>query len=182
MKKKILIGCIIAVALLTLVSFSSVVGYSSVKSDNKVLSPLFGIRTNRAINNKQDAIESDYIGKGKKNVIPLPIRDEKMILLQKVVNKISKMDEQSRNELLERMSSYLDDEDLTIPKLVEFEQELNYSEINVIIGDNEVTRNGQECTIGAMWVPGCIIGVLLFFFMLFIFNTLLSTIFGCHGP
>jgi len=33
MKKKILIGSIIAVALLTLVSFSSVVGYSSVKSD-----------------------------------------------------------------------------------------------------------------------------------------------------
>ncbi len=33
MNKKILIGSIIAVALLTLVSFSSVVGYSSVKSD-----------------------------------------------------------------------------------------------------------------------------------------------------
>jgi len=33
MKKKILIGSIIAVALLTLVSFSSVVGYNSVKSD-----------------------------------------------------------------------------------------------------------------------------------------------------
>ena len=33
MKKKILIGSILAVALLTLVSFSSVVGYSSVKSD-----------------------------------------------------------------------------------------------------------------------------------------------------
>ncbi len=33
MRKKILIGSIIAVALLTLVSFSSVVGYSSVKSN-----------------------------------------------------------------------------------------------------------------------------------------------------
>jgi len=33
MKKKILIGSILAVALLTLVSFSSVVGYSSVKSN-----------------------------------------------------------------------------------------------------------------------------------------------------
>jgi len=33
MKKKILVGSIIAVALLTLVSFSSAVGYSSVESD-----------------------------------------------------------------------------------------------------------------------------------------------------
>jgi len=33
MKKKILIGSIIAVALLTLVSFTGVVGYSSMKSD-----------------------------------------------------------------------------------------------------------------------------------------------------
>ncbi len=33
MKKKILIGSIIAVVILTLVSFSSVVGYSSVKSN-----------------------------------------------------------------------------------------------------------------------------------------------------
>ena len=33
MKKKILIGSILAVALLTMVSFSSVVGYNSVKSD-----------------------------------------------------------------------------------------------------------------------------------------------------
>ena len=32
MKKKILIGCILAVALLTMVSFSSVVGYNSVKN------------------------------------------------------------------------------------------------------------------------------------------------------
>jgi len=39
MKKKILIGSIIAVVLLTLVSFSSVVGYSSVKSnpDNTII-------------------------------------------------------------------------------------------------------------------------------------------------
>ena len=33
MKKKILIGSIIAVALLTLVSFSNVVGYQSVKNN-----------------------------------------------------------------------------------------------------------------------------------------------------
>ncbi len=40
MNKKILIGSIIAVVLLTLVSFTSVVGFQSVKSDSKIHSPL----------------------------------------------------------------------------------------------------------------------------------------------
>ena len=49
MNKKILIGCILAVALLLLVSFSNVVGYSSFKSDSKSKSPLFYVRTKKAI-------------------------------------------------------------------------------------------------------------------------------------
>ena len=99
MNKKILIGSILAVVLLTLVSFSSVVGYRSVESDSKFLSPLFGIRTNRAINKEQDVVTSDYIGQGEKNVIPIPIRDEKKILLQMTINKLIKMDEKEMNEL-----------------------------------------------------------------------------------
>ena len=92
MKKKILIGSIIAVVILTLVSFSSVVGYNSVKSDSKIASPLFGIRTNRAINNKQDAVTSDYIGKGKAINILLPKRNDRTVLLHKFIDSISKMD------------------------------------------------------------------------------------------
>jgi len=46
MKKKILIVSIIAVLILLLVSFTSVVGYQSVKSDSKITSPLFKVRNN----------------------------------------------------------------------------------------------------------------------------------------
>ena len=95
MKKKILIGSIIAVVILTLVSFSSVVGYSSVKSDSRIASPLFGIRTNRAINKEQDAVTSDYIGKGKAINILLPRRNDKTELVEKFVIQLKMMNDKS---------------------------------------------------------------------------------------
>jgi len=48
MNKKILLGSILSVAILILVSFTSVLGYNSVDSDVKA-SPLFNIRSSRAI-------------------------------------------------------------------------------------------------------------------------------------
>ena len=94
MKKKILIGSIIAVALLTLVSFSSVVGYSSVESDSKIASPLFSIK-----NNKGD-VSSNYLGKGRENIIPIPIRSERAILFNKLLNVIGELKEGDINKII----------------------------------------------------------------------------------
>jgi len=50
MNKKILIGSIIAVAILVLVSFTGVVGYQTTKSSTIArASPLFAVRSSRAI-------------------------------------------------------------------------------------------------------------------------------------
>ena len=87
MKKKILIGSIIAVVILILVSFSSVVGFQSVKSDSKIESPLFGVRTNRAINDENNGVKSDYIGKGKEIKIHLPKRSNEVISFKKIVKR-----------------------------------------------------------------------------------------------
>jgi len=111
MNKKILIGSIIAVVLLTLVSFSSVVGYSSVKSDSKIVSPLFGIRTNRAIDKEQDAVTSDYIGKGKAINILLPRRNDKADLIEKFVNLIKGMDEKSFDRFVDLFINHLHSRD-----------------------------------------------------------------------
>jgi len=87
MNKKILIGSIIAVVLLTLVSFSSVVGFQSVKSDSKIASPLFRIKNNKG------EISSNYIGKGKTINILLPRRNSKVELVEKCINIIKMMDD-----------------------------------------------------------------------------------------
>ena len=58
MNKKILIGSIIAVTILIGVSFTSVVGYRSVASDVKA-SPLFNIRTSRAIDEEEKGLRCE---------------------------------------------------------------------------------------------------------------------------
>ena len=73
MDKKPLIGVsICAVVLLVLGSLSNVVGYQSVKSTVND-SPLFQTRTQRATNQQQNIITSQYLGKGKGNLLHFPI-------------------------------------------------------------------------------------------------------------
>jgi len=99
--KKIIIGSIIAVALLTLVSFSSVVGYSSVKSDLNIASPLFSIR------NKKDDISSNYLGKGEESNILLPTRNRNKVLIVRFINRIKEMDDYSYQEFSDEIYMYL---------------------------------------------------------------------------
>jgi hypothetical protein len=70
MNNKILIGSIIVVAILVLMSFTSVVGYNSVESDVKI-SPLFNIRSRRAVDKECKDFTCDYFGKGEEIKISL---------------------------------------------------------------------------------------------------------------
>ncbi len=59
MNKKILIGSIIAVAILILVSFTGVVGYQTTKSSTIAkASPLFTVRSSRAIDEESEDIRA----------------------------------------------------------------------------------------------------------------------------
>ncbi|UCF11650.1 MAG: hypothetical protein JSW06_06265 [Thermoplasmatales archaeon] len=63
MNNKILLGSIVSVTILILVSFTSVIGYRSISFDVKV-SPLFNIRSSKAIGKESKDIACDYVGKG----------------------------------------------------------------------------------------------------------------------
>ena len=64
MKNKLLtIGSIIAVVVLVLAGLSPVVGFDSVRSSVKD-SPLFSIRSNRAIQKDSNKLMCNYVGKG----------------------------------------------------------------------------------------------------------------------
>lgn len=110
MNKKILIGSIIAVVILVLVSFTSVVGYSSVKSDSKVLSPLFGIRTNKANNKKKNAITCDFINKGKAIKLLFPKRPEKVKLVVNFIDYMNRLNEKSLDRVSDIFYNGLHDE------------------------------------------------------------------------
>ncbi len=98
MNKKILIGSLVAVAILVLVSFTGVVGYQTTKSSTIAkASPLFAVRSSRAIDEESRDFTCDYVGKGKEIIIPLPERNNREVLLEKIKDRISKMDVEEFN-------------------------------------------------------------------------------------
>ena len=61
MRKKLLLGSIIAVVILILVSFTGVVGYQTTKSSTIArASPLFSVRSKRAIDEEIKDLTCDY--------------------------------------------------------------------------------------------------------------------------
>ncbi len=96
MNKKILLGSIIAVVILVLVSFTGVVGYQTTKSTTIArASPLFTVRSSRAIDEESKDIACDYVGKGGKNTIWLPNRGNKREQIKKIIDIIKKMDDKA---------------------------------------------------------------------------------------
>ena len=92
MDKKPLIGVsICAVVLLVLGSLSNVVGYTSVKSTVND-SPLFQTRTQRATNQQQTIITFDYVG-NEKNTLIIPPQASQIENIQKIIDKIRQMDD-----------------------------------------------------------------------------------------
>jgi len=95
MKMKILFGGIGAVALLVLVSFTNVVNVQSTRSDSITDSPLYSIRTQKAINKESKTILTlNYLGKGF-NELSFSLRDNRTTLIRRAIEIIEKMDEKS---------------------------------------------------------------------------------------
>ncbi len=106
MNKKILIGSIIAVVILVLVSFTGVVGYQTTKSSTIArASPLFSVRSKRAIDKQSKDIACEYVGKGEESVLSIPKRDDKTAIKQKVVDMICAMDDITFNKLMNLVAS-----------------------------------------------------------------------------
>ena len=99
MNKKILLGSILSVVILILVSFTSVIGYQSTSNNTKV-SPLFNIRSSRAIDKESEDFRCEYVGKGKEITIPIPERNDRKVLYQKVIDYIVKMDDITFNKFI----------------------------------------------------------------------------------
>jgi len=99
MNNKILIGSIIAGAVLIGVSFTSVVGYRSVASDMKA-SPLFNIRSSRAVEKESWDLSCTYVGKGDECILAIPKRDNRTILVQQTIDGIRKMNEEEFNQFV----------------------------------------------------------------------------------
>ena len=102
MDKKPLIGIsICAVVLLVVGSLTNVVGYQSVQSSGVNESPLFSIRTQRATNQQQNILTSQYLGMGKGNLLQFPFRDNRTEQMKKAIDIISKMGDKTFAQFIE---------------------------------------------------------------------------------
>jgi len=183
MDKKPLIGvCICAVVLLVLGSLSNVVGYQSVKSTVND-SPLFQTRTQRATNQQQNSITSQYIGMGKENLLQFPIRDDRNEQLRKVIDLMSKMDDESFERITERCiqriqqdKSLKDANPNEIVKWLKIARTNAKLALNPLINrDNQLFSASRLVTI-CFWFPGCIPYFIIASIVVIILNLLFKNI------
>ncbi len=169
MDKKPLIGVsILAVVLLVLGSLSNVVGYQSVKSTVND-SPLFQTRTQRATNQQQNSITSQYLGRGKHNLLQFPLRDNRTEQLRKAIDIISKMDEQTFTQFtqlcikeIHRNPTFVnaDDEGIKLVLLLFRKKSLPFNLYTPKDSNVMMTEYSPIPTI--CWIPHCFIFLIVY--------------------
>lgn len=189
MKKLTLIGRnLCTVVLLILGTLSNVVGYEPVKSTINN-TPLFQTRTQRAINQQQNIITTQYLGIGEKNLLQFPIRDNRTEQLKKVIDIISKMDDMTFAQFTELciQKARQDDalRDISRSQIIQSLLILKTSP-EAIINSSSI-RNTQDSLrteftqcgrpTWCVWGPGCLL-ILLFWIPIFILDILGEVIYG----
>jgi len=153
MDNKILfIGSILFVLILIFASFNSVVGYQSNIISSVKNSPLFDIRTGRALKDKNiDVTTGDYIGKDKGETIPFPTRDSKAVLIRKIIDKVRGMDKEALNNLKTNLIQQFRTEKENL--------NCNLLDINEIVNlsNDDPTSKGILCTIFEFYILFCLL-------------------------
>ncbi len=117
MNNKILIGSIIAVTILIGVSFTSVVGYRSGASDVKA-SPLFNIRSSRAIDEESRDLSCAYVGMEEEIIISLIKRDNVNVIFQNMLESISGMNDETFNRFIDFVISRINQNNIDKEEIV----------------------------------------------------------------
>jgi hypothetical protein len=153
MKKKILLGIILADAILIGVSLTSVVGYRNVES-NVNTSPLFFIRNRRAIGKGENSLTATYVGFDKEINLFVPPIDKKVELTERILHNIHNMDDASFDRFVHLIKSHINHYTIN-EKEIKFA--LHFQRNNQGLNDTMSLLSWNEpCTIG-VWLPGCFI-------------------------
>ena len=146
MNRKIIIGSIIAVAILIGISLTSVVGYRGVDSNVKD-SPLFNIRTSRATGKISGDFTCNY-DKNKKCALLCPLENNRAILFRKVIDNICKMDDNTYNKFISSVIKYTQEDNsfksLNPDDINEAFFQLRNDDISIIVCDNN--KNTKPAT------------------------------------
>jgi hypothetical protein len=93
METRFVVGCTLVAAALVLVSFSSVVGFQTMQAD--AASPLFTIRSTRAVEKESARLDREYIGEDQQTSLQFPERDGRMDSIDLIIESVRRMDDAS---------------------------------------------------------------------------------------
>jgi hypothetical protein len=152
------------VILLVLTSLTNVVGYQSVKLSAVNESPLFSMRIQKATQQEQNIVVSNYLGKGIGNLLQFPSRDNRTVLLNRVIVSIRKMDDETFRRFTELcIQKIIQDNTLSDIDPYEIKEALlvlrtQPDKINLhqLLGNNFNTKSPTiwERSV-CNWIPGC---------------------------
>ena len=154
-------------------------------------SPLFAVRSSRAIDEESNDIVCDYVGKGKEITILLPTRDKYSI--QKFIDVIGRMDDETFNRFIALVISRLNQDDkikdVDIQDIINILHRLRTDELkDYIIGGNENDfYNTNDYTFGK-WFPGCFLlmnlmaWLAIFVVVIFAISFLSTCYWTCDSP
>jgi hypothetical protein len=153
----------VSVILLILTSLTNVVGYQSIQSSGVHDSPLFSIRTQRATNQQQNTIASQYLGKGQ-YTIPFPLRDNRTELIRKFIGEVRRMDDATFNRLIDFAVKKLNHKEkfkyINVMEFIKEIRRVRESKQNIMPSKD---KNDSRLTYlynfypTACWFPGCYI-------------------------
>ncbi len=169
MRTKILLGCLGAVGILILVSFTHVVGIQSTASHSVNESPLFRTRTTRAMNDENNSIlQSNYFGKGIP-ALSFPQRNAKTEQIQMIIELIDKMNDTEFSRFQTLILSHYSEEKnnrvLSESQLIYLLKQLksNSKELKILLYENGVDSENDptvstcfpNCGLTYLGVPFC---------------------------
>ncbi len=181
MNKKILIGSIIAVAILIGVSFTSVVGYRSGASDVKA-SPLFNIRSSRVIDEESEELSCNYIGRGEESILSIPKRFDNIELVQKFIDNIRTMDDKTFNKFLYQLITQIqkrtDIKNVNINELIIAIHQIRNNPDKIITDNSDYSpfTYNKDWFPTICWFPGCIILIFIYLIFAVIITLIIITI------
>ncbi|KYK24760.1 hypothetical protein AYK25_01655 [Thermoplasmatales archaeon SM1-50] len=183
------IGSLFVIALIILVTFTSVVGYQSVQPNGKNLSsPLFNIRTQRAIDKVSErSITSEYLGKGKTLYLFTSLKSgfssqlDKAIkfindnpgIIQKLLERISKSPQMMR--LFQQHGLSITLVKHTLAQISE-NPELLKNQLNELKYPVDITNDSQPLGLDTSSVLGCFVTVLILLPLAILIGVLVATI------
>jgi hypothetical protein len=186
MNIKILVGSVGTVAILILVSFTSVVSVQSITPGRVNDSPLFEYRTTRAIKKTPDTMQCRYIGMGRTFFAPFSTPDNREQIVMKFIDCIVRMDDHTFDVLIMYCINHLTKDGkgktINIAAMVSGLRNLRSNPESLIDQITNKMNTGaakyeirpQQYTLYGDWIPGCLLAAI--FYMLFIYPIIVTFI------